>query len=144
MRHFINKARCLLFCLGLVACSSPNDKVQQENIAVVKSMFDAFNKHDWKAMADHYADSAYFLDPAYGKEYVVQTRAEMIQKYSELHTMFPDVHDDVVGLYPSHDKVAVEFISSGKNDSVTFTLPISCILSLKDGKIVRDATYYDM
>jgi len=126
------------------ACLSSDNKLQEQNVVVVKSMFEAFNKHDWKAMADHYSDSASFLDPAYGTEYVVQSRSEMIQKYNELHAMFPDVHDEVVGLYPSGDKVAVEFVSTGRNDSVSFTLPISCILTLKDGKIVRDATYYDM
>lgn len=134
----------LLCACCLAACSSLNNNEQEQNVAIVKSMFNAFNKHDWKAMADHYADSASFLDPAYGTEYVVQSKAEMIQKYSELQAMFPDVQDHVVGLYPSGDKVAVEFISSGKNDSVEFTLPISCILTLKDGKIIRDATYYDL
>lgn len=135
----------VFFCAcSVAACSSLNNNVQEQNVAIVKSMFDAFNKHDWKSMADHYADSASFLDPAYGTEYVVQSRTEMIQKYNELQAMFPDVHDQVIGLYPSDDKIAVEFISTGKNDSITFTLPISCILTLKDGKIIRDATYYDL
>lgn len=130
--------------LTIPACSSSIRIEDEKNVAVVKSMFEAFNRHDWDAMTKHYADSAAFLDPAYGIAYVVQSHADIAQKYSELAAMFPDVRDDIVGIYPSTDKVVVEFISSGKNDSVTFSLPISCILTLKDGKIIRDATYYDL
>lgn len=58
--------------------------------------------------------------------------------------MFPDLHDEVTGLYPSGDKVTVEFIATGSmSDSISFKLPIVSVLTFKDGKIVRDATYYD-
>ncbi|HEY5825262.1 MAG TPA: nuclear transport factor 2 family protein [Cyclobacteriaceae bacterium] len=132
----------LLLILFISGCSKklpPN-----ENGAIVISMFDAFNRHDWKAMADHYIDSASFLDPSFGKEYVIQSKAALASKYEEMQKFLPDIHDEVIGLYPSGNKVSVEFISTGTMpDGTKFKLPISCILTLENGKIVKDATYYD-
>lgn len=125
------------------SCNS-SDRVQQQNIALTQKMFDAFNKHDWQTMASYYTEDALFLDPAFGKDYVIKTPPETAAKYSELQKMFPDLHDEVVGLYPSGDKVTVEFIATGSmGDSISFKLPIVSVLTFKDGKIVRDATYYD-
>ena len=108
-------------------------------------MFEAFNRHDWKAMAEHYVDSASFLDPAFGKEYVKQSRDQVASKYKDMESAFPDIHDELIGIYPSGNKVIVEFISTGTaSDGVKFALPIGCILTIEHGKIVNDATYYDM
>jgi ketosteroid isomerase-like protein len=126
-----------------VACSS-SDHEQQQNIALTQKMFEAFNKHEWQAMASYYTGNASFLDPAFGKDYVTKTQQETAAKYRELQKMFPDLHDEVVGLYPSGDKVTIEFIATGSmNDSISFKLPIVSVLTFKDGKIIRDATYYD-
>jgi len=117
---------------------------ESKNVAIAKAMFDAFNKHQWEAMAGYYSDPASFLDPSFGTEYVGKSRAEVAAKYKSMEDMFPDIHDEVVGVYPSADKVVVEFISSGKaSDSLSFTLPIITVLTIKDGLIVKDATYYD-
>ncbi len=114
------------------------------NRAVANKMFDAFNKHDWKAMANCYADTASFLDPSFGTDYVSKTRAETIAKYDEVTRIFPDLHDEVIGMYTSGDKVIAEFIATGSmSDSVKFRIPIAIVLTIKDGLIVRDATYYD-
>ena len=107
-------------------------------------MFGAFNRHDWEAMASHYSDSALFLDPSFGTDYVRQTRTEMVIKYKEMHAMFPDLHDDVVTLVTSGNRVAVEFVATGTQpDGATFRLPISAMFTIENGKIVRDATYYN-
>ena len=107
-------------------------------------MFEAFNRHDWKAMSEHYTDSALFLDPSFGIDYVVQTRNEMVAKYTAMEQLFPNVHDKVVTLLAKDDKVVVEFISTGSSgDSLSFTLPISCVLTLRNNLIVKDATYYN-
>jgi len=107
-------------------------------------MFDAFNRHDWKAMSEHYADSALFLDPSFGIDYVRQSRNEMIAKYTQMEQLFPNIHDKVVTLFAKGDQVAVEFVSTGSSgDSVSFTLPISCVLTLRHNLIVKDATYYN-
>lgn len=135
-----------LYIIGLAvsaACSS-SDREQKQNIALTQKMFAAFNKHDWQAMASCYTENALFLDPAFGKDYVTKTQQETAAKYSDMQKMFPDLHDEVVELYPSGDKVTVEFIATGSmNDSISFKLPIVSVLTFKDGKIIRDATYYD-
>src|SRR5262245_49881756 len=74
----------------IVACSNQN-----RNIDLAKSMFEAFNRHDWKAMAGFYAPSAEFLDPSFGKDYVTRPQEQTSSKYAEMQSMFPDIHDDV-------------------------------------------------
>src|SRR4051812_1770625 len=88
----------------LAGCSTKTEgPVTNENVAVVKNMFDAFNRHDWKAMADHYTDSASFLDPSFGKEYVIQSKIALASKYEEMQKFLPDIHDEIVSLYSSGD-----------------------------------------
>jgi hypothetical protein len=107
-------------------------------------MFDAFNQHDWSLMTSYYSVSAEFLDPSFGQEYVSKTREETADKYAAMQKMFPDIHDDIVGIYPSGNKVTIEFISSGTSaDGAKFKLPIITVLTFGDGLILRDATYYD-
>lgn len=127
----------------MTACSS---SVQENpNVAIVKKLFEAFNQHDWKTMAELYAENALFLDPSFGKEFVPKSRAETIVKYAEMQSMFPDIHDEVKNLYPSGGTITVEFTSTGATqDGTKFSLPIVSILTVKDGLIVKDATYYDL
>lgn len=127
----------------MTACSS---SVQENpNVAIAKKLFEAFNQHDWKTMAELYAENALFLDPSFGKAFVPKSRAETIAKYTEMQIMFPDIHDEVKNLYPSGETIAVEFTSTGTApDGTNFSLPIVSILTVKDGLIVKDATYYDL
>jgi ketosteroid isomerase-like protein len=60
-----------------------------------------------------------------------------------MQKMFPDLHDEVVTLFSQGDKVAVEFISTSMRGDQKFTLPICTIFTIQNGKIVRDATYYN-
>lgn len=138
MRTFL-----ILLVWAASACTSSSSQ-EEKNSQHVQSMFEAFNRHDWKAMSEHYTDSALFLDPSFGIDYVVQTRSEMVTKYTAMEQLFPNVHDKVVTLLAKDDKVVVEFISTGSSgDSLSFTLPISCVLTLRNNLIVKDATYYD-
>jgi ketosteroid isomerase-like protein len=108
-------------------------------------MFEAFNQHDWQKMASYYSEDAKYLDPSYGIEYVSKTRNDMATKHAAMEKLFPDIHDHPIGIYPSGDKVTVEFVSTGTaSDSINFKLPIVTVLTLKDGLIVQDATYYDL
>ena len=134
----------LIFGLLLVAgCSGSSES--EKNVAIAKAMFDAFNQHDWQKMASLYSEDATFLDPSLGTTYVSQTREQTATKYAGFQKMFPDIHDEVIGIYPSGDKVTVEFVSTGTvSDSIKFSLPIVSILTFKDGLIVKDATYYDL
>lgn len=129
---------------AITACTSSTVNEEERNIAHVRRMFDAFNRHDWKAMSEHYTDSALFLDPAIGTEYIKQSRVETADKYAAMEKMFPDIKDEIVTIFGKGNKVAVEFISTGTSgDSLKFTLPISCVLTLDKNLIIQDATYYN-
>lgn len=137
----------LLTTLTLVSCHSVDHKsmVSNNNVKLVKSYFEHFNKHDWAKMAGMYAETAEFKDPSLGKGAVIQKREQIIKKYSELSEQFPDVKDRVLNIYPSGDKnVIVEFVSTGTaSDNSKFELPICTIFTIENGLITKDFTYYD-
>ena len=65
-------------------------------------------------MANMYAETSDFKDPSLGKEIVKQTRQQIVDKYSELNKVFPDLHYQVIQTYPSGDQpIIVELASSG-------------------------------
>lgn len=132
----------LLSLVFLMACQP---KVENKsNKTLVETYFDHFNKHDWKAMADLYVDTAEMKDPSIGPENVKMTKADIISKYSELEQMIPDVKDSIINIYSAGNNVIVEFISSGTApDGSKFQLPICTVFEIKDGKICKDLTYYD-
>jgi len=140
------------FLLLLVACQQPAGKVvldkkalQAQNVELINQFFTHFNQHEWAKMAAMYTDPADFKDPSFGPGIFSQTREETIEKYAELNAIFPDLHDEVINIYPSGSShVIVEFVSSGTGpDSSTFTLPVCAIFTIEDGKITRDFTYCD-
>jgi ketosteroid isomerase-like protein len=125
----------------IISCARPAEK---ENKETATQMFAAFNAHDWQRMTSYYSPDADYLDPAYGLDYVKKSPTEIIEKYSGMEKMFADIHDEVKGMYASGDKVTVEFISTGSSgNSIEFALPICTVLTFQNGKIIRDATYYD-
>ncbi|GAA4335060.1 hypothetical protein GCM10023149_42790 [Mucilaginibacter gynuensis] len=137
-----NLSLILIAMLMLSACRKFENSAQ--NIAIAEGMFEAFNQHDWKKMAAFYADTAEFLDPSFGTEYVKKTPAETASKYKEMQQMFPDIKDDVKSITATGDRVVVEFVSGGSlPDGKKWRLPICTVLTITKGKIVKDATYYD-
>jgi hypothetical protein len=80
-----------------------------------------------------------------GKGIIKQTHAQIIEKYTEMSKMFPDVRDEVQQVYASGEKhIVVEFISKGTApDGSKFELPICTIFTIENGKITKDFTYYD-
>ncbi len=129
-----------------MACTPHNPPtLHTENVALVHEYYAHFNNHAWEKMAAMYTETAEFKDPSLGQGIVNQTRQQTIQKYRQLQATFPDLHDQVVQLYPSGDRhVIVEFVSTGTApDGSKFTLPICTIFTIENGKIVKDFTYYD-
>lgn len=140
----MKKIHYYILC-GVFAMACSSQETKNKNAETTRAMFDAFNRHDWSAMTNYYSDSARFLDPSYGHDYVTKSRQETAAKYAEMQKMFTDIHDELIGVYPSGDKVTVEFISTGTmSDSIKFSLPIISVLTFENGLIVKDATYYDL
>lgn len=67
-----------------------------KNEKLVQQYFEYFNKHDWKKMSEMYLETADFKDPSLGPGIVKQTRKQIEDKYAELNSVFPDLHDKVI------------------------------------------------
>ncbi len=133
--------------ITLISCNNQNKTsiATTNNKKLVKQYFEYFNNHEWTKMANMYSVISEFKDPSLGQGIVKQTRQQIIDKYSELNKVFPDLHDQVIQIYPSGDKhIIVEFISSGTApDNSKFELPICTILTIENGIITKDFTYFD-
>lgn len=116
-----------------------------DNEKIIKQYFEHFNNHDFVKMANMYCDTAEFKDPTLGQGIVKQTRQQIIEKYTELSKIIPDVKDKVIQTYPSGDNhIIVEFVSSGTApDNSKFELPICTIFTIENGLITKDFTYFD-
>jgi ketosteroid isomerase-like protein len=140
-------ALILFTTLTIVSCSNSNQKnmTTTENEKIVKQYFEHFNNHDWTKMASMYTETAEFKDPTLGQGVVKQTRQQIIEKYTGLSEMFPDVKDKVIQTYPSGDNhIIVEFVSSGTApDNSKFELPICTIFTIENGLITKDFSYFD-
>jgi ketosteroid isomerase-like protein len=134
---------------ALILVSCTNQKKQKmkstENEKFVKTYFEHFNNHDWDEMANMYIETSEFKDPTLGQGIVKQTRKQIIEKYTELNKVFPDLNDRVIQTYPSGENhIIVEFVSSGTApDNSKFELPICTIFTIENGKITKDFTYFD-
>jgi ketosteroid isomerase-like protein len=133
------------FSYTMLSCSSVGkSEKDQQNAAIVKQLFEYFNKHNWVKMVSLYSDPADFKDPSFGKEIIQQTRRQTIDKYSEMEKMSPDIKDSIIQVYRSEEKyIVVEFISSGTADGKRWSLPLCDIFTIENGQIVKDFTYYD-
>ena len=142
-----NFATLLFATILMLSCNQPKIKIMKttDNKALIKTYFEHFNNHDWEKMAAMYSQNADFKDPTLGKGIVKQTHEQIIDKYSELNTVFPDLKDQVIAIYPSGENhIIVEFISSGTApDFSKFELPICTIFTIEKGKITKDFTYFD-
>jgi len=124
-----------------VVCSVTACSKDDTNLTAAHNIFKAFNAHDWQTMLNYYADDAVFEDPAFAEP--VRDRSTMQQHHRQLQNQFPDIYDSVRNVSASGERVVVEFVSKGtSHDGQRFSLPICTILTFRNGKVVRDATYY--
>ena len=115
----------------------------QDNETVVKAIFSAFNRHDWKSMLANYDSRAVFIDPSF--EAPVNDQSKILAHHQEMVNYFPDIHDEIKSIFACRDIVVVEFVAWGKGtDGRSFQLPICTVFTLRNGKVIRDATYYDL
>ena len=144
MKHITTS---ILAIILLTSCNNQNTTniTTTENEKFVKQYYEHFNNHEWTKMAEMYTQTSDFKDPSLGQGIVKQTRQQIIEKYSRLGEMFPDVKDEIIQVYPSDDKhIIVEFVSTGTSpDGSKFELPICTIFTIENGKITKDFTYYD-
>lgn len=136
-----------IFLFTLVACKGTKEKTvsASDNEKLIKLYFEHFNNHEWTKMANMYAENSEFKDPSLGQGIMKQSRQQIIKKYSEMNQVFPNLHDQIIQIYPSGDKhIIVEFLSTGtESDQSKFELPICTVFTIENGLITKDFTYYD-
>ncbi|MEN9302625.1 MAG: hypothetical protein RL264_1054 [Bacteroidota bacterium] len=144
MKHLIYFT-FIAFSLYSCVSEKPESVDFEENKALIENYYKEFNRHNWKKMAGFYTSTALFKDPSLGAGIHRMKQSDIVKKYSELAELFPDVHDEIISIYPSGKKhVIVEFISTGTApDGTKFKLPICTIFTIEKGKITKDFTYYD-
>lgn len=119
---------------------------------VAQAIFAAFNRHDAEGIASLYANDTFVDSPDFPAP--KRSPKEVAENYRNYFESMPDIKDDVTNIIVSGDKVIVEFVSSGTIQNLApddppvmkgkkFSLKICSILQIKNGKVVRDITYYD-
>ena len=129
----------------LFSCVQPGGKINiVSNTQVVKSLFDAYNNHDWATVAGCYADSTLVMDPALGDSAVYQTQQATIKRLQALQQKYPDLKAQIKEIYSDRGHVIVEFTAEGTSHNNTlWHLPQCAVFTLKEGKISGSNTYYD-
>jgi ketosteroid isomerase-like protein len=139
-----------VFALLAASCTTNNKPIAPVSTAngnvlkTTQQLFTYFNQHNWQAIASLYTDTAEMLDPAFGTQPVYFTHAQNIEKYTALHKAIPDIKDSIVTITTTDTIATVQFISQGTApNGKKFSLPICAVLTVKNGKISKDYTYYD-
>lgn len=126
----------LSLCLLAAGCAS-TDSTTESTHKVALAVFEAFNAHDWKKMESLYDDKVEMQDPAYPGGKI--GKSEMTAFYQSV----PDIHDEIKSMTVSGQTAVVEFVSTGTIEGKSFSLPICSVLTISDGKVIKDHTYYD-
>ena len=145
MKKRIIYALCIsLIFTSCVMDSSYDQRSADNNKELVKDVFKAFNRHDFKLMTSYYADTAKFLDPELGKEFVQQSHEQVAARYTTTATTFPNLKDSTTSIIASQNKIVTEFISTGSSaDGKSFSMRGCTVFKIENSKIVSNATYYD-
>lgn len=86
----MKKRLLVLVALVLISCQQITNKSIVDNEKLIQKYFEHFNNQDWPQMADMYIENAEFKDISLGLGIVKQTKQQIIDKYSQLHQLFPD------------------------------------------------------
>jgi steroid delta-isomerase-like uncharacterized protein len=121
---------------------------EAENSAATRALFAAFNAKDVEGLVRFYAPDAAYVSPDVPPG--TKGHAAIRAVYADLFRSIPDVQDTIVRMVAQGDTVAVEFVARGtapaqpNRPPQKFALPIASFITFgKDGKIVRDAAYFD-
>ena len=124
----------------------------EENVRRVRRWLEAFNRHDWHAGLELYAQDATMEDPTM-PAYATGPGA-IIQAFRDLGRCIPDFHAEVKTIVASDNMVVVEYTGSGAvarplsgmPSSVvgrSINIPMVDVYQFGDGKVVRQTGYYD-
>ena len=132
-----------LYCglAGGNSCAAPRADIRP--LEVVRNKFAAFNKHDVGAIEEIYAEVATLNSPEYSN--LVGNKA-IAETYRKIFDSIPDAQDGIELLESVGKHVYARFILSGHWNGMQdkpISVRIMAAYTVKDGRIVDDATYYD-
>jgi steroid delta-isomerase-like uncharacterized protein len=128
--------------------------VEHPNIAIARTIYEAFNARDFDRGLAVIADHAVWLDVPTGTTF--RGPAEFRRNYEQWFTKFPDGECEVVHAVAAGDEVVVECIDHGTNTGPMETpygvfpptgrrikLPFCDIFRIEDGKITEGRSYFN-
>lgn len=140
-----NLYRRIVLSVLLAANAATSAAIREDDPDVVtRKLFDAFNHHDMATLSQLYSDDAEITSPDHSRPLHGPEGVRAI--YIPLFTRFPDLTDHLVSMTVQDNRVAVEFISTGckATGKECFSLPIATFLTMRHGRIVRDASYFNV
>lgn len=149
----VNQLKTLLACLCigmlLSACGGGNDQLKQ----LVKNHFNALNRHDAKLLVKDYNPNVEVTSSGWTGIHN-GTREVMFDNAQNFHVS-PDLRYDIEHVYFSGDSIiTVQYTTSGTLTNPEASTPVKLlgkkylldkctVFTLRDHKIVKEATYYD-
>ena len=118
----------------------------EETRAVILALFEAFNDHDVEALVALYSPDAVTRSPG---DIEASVGLEPIREtYAGHFDSIPGVHDAVTNIVVEGAQGSVEFVASWNQPTegdpdARGTLRIASFITVKNGKIVRDISYFD-
>jgi len=126
----------------------------QDNISIIKEVYDCFNRRDFKATSKLIDNNAEFQNvPA---NMTFKGPDGFIQVLEGWRKGFPDSKIKINNIFGSGDMVVCEFTGAGTHTGPFMTpdgelmptnkklnLPFCDIIRLKNGKVISIRTYYD-
>jgi len=120
-------------------------ETETKNLETVRAGFDAFNKHDWKALVGFYAADAVFSAQMMPAD--LNGSKALEKHFKELGKAFPDIKSEISASWAAGDYVVVETTHTGTNKAAApgmgikkatkkpITLRSAHVFLLADGKV---------
>ncbi len=132
----------LLALCSWIACAD-EPAVAEAARAVVEKRFALVARYDVEGIAALYASDAIETSPGFCTDRRGPAGAR--HTYSELFKTYPTITAHIASLIVEGEHVAVQFVARVRNPdgSVAFESRLANFLTVQDGKITRDDTYFD-
>lgn len=141
----------IIISICLVACTSPAEKKQNENIGLVKSYVQAVEEMDFQAMEKFLDDNYLGLGPSYGDSIGKNEAVENWKSYVE--NLYEGIHYNrsryVSVTIPDGENKGewvanwAELTIDYKNDRGSVTIWANTNYLIENGKILRSLTFYN-
>ena len=113
---------------------------------VIVTLFEAFNRHDIETLVGLYSEDARILSPGDIEPQI--GRAVVRKIYKDHFDNIPGVHDAVQKIIVDGNEGSVEFVASWDQPTeddrnARGNLRIAAFITVEDGKIIQDISYFD-